>query len=810
MIFLPDHLIEAVIIMQIHIFNERNLIYNLHQSKSRGKVLSMRRLFLIILILMTVGILHAGCETSVSLSADTLFCGQELDFEVDSDRSLFIYTITLNDKKLFSSAESSNRVGAYIPTESGDYVLTVTATDKSGSDIKDSVSEPFTVIGMLQCSVSIPSDRYILGESVKITAVNDLTTADTDFDFTVLRDDDIVWRQTGKSDTCDFHPSETGHYSVSCTLEHISGNRAESEEVSFDVLPGPGISYEGGTGVFYLYGGMQTFTIHSDGIWKAVCDDSHFILDRTAGADGDVINICAVPDGSDPVSGVLKITASDASLDIPLFIMSYDSKEEEIPLEPEPSDGSRVLVVAGKERSVTVAVESDHEWHPILEEGDARFSSDKDGLTIDLSENKTDHILFTHVRISDGTVDGHVSLFQFPEAEKPAITDIAPDKQSYTAYQDEITVTFSASSDTETVLLHTDWGLDMTADSTSASNSSGLWQIRMPAMNSGKKCVMLTPISADGINGDPVCTEVYIVPEESKAISAEAAQKDGIIYTTVITTSSTVSIILSNDREKVLVERDNASVDHYIDTGNNGRYISWMIQSDSTDPFTQCRTGRSEIPVSLSKPENTAQTDANPIKPYDQLNGTWKYVPYKNSDLQTSGCAIFALSTALNILGHTDIETTPARLADKYRFCLVDGGTLNSTLIGNAGKEFGYRTRYDLYNSKQEVLTFFERGAVFSFSVVKGHIALIDRCSEDGSYFHVYDSALSATFTRIAGTEIYQLIDGEYVPVESPDRIEGARFFIETNAFSGGQYWLKAEYALRRGLRLIWPKDTAE
>ena len=788
------------------------LIYNLHQSKIRRKDLSMRRLFLVILIVSIVGIIPAGCETVVSLSANTLFCGQELDFEVISDKSLFIYTITQNGKKLFSSAETPNRIGAYIPVESGDYVLTVTAADGSGSDIKDSVSEYFTVFGVLQCSVSIPSDKYILGESVEITAVHDLTSADTEFDFIVLRDDDIIWRQTGNSDTCTFRPGETGRYTVSCALEHISGNRAESDEVSFDVLPGPGISFEGGTGVFYLYGGMQTFTIHSGSIWSAVCDDTHFILDRTAGTDGDAINICAVPDGSGFIEGVLTITAADAALDIPLFIMNYDSKEEEIQLEPEPTDGCRVIAVKGKSRSVTVAVESDHEWHPILEEGDANLSSGQDALTIDLPENKTDHILYTHIRISDGTVDGHVSLFQLPEVERPAISGTAvPDKQNYTAYRDEITVTFNASPDTEKVLLHTDWGLDQTADGTSCSDSSGQWQIRIPAMGSGKRCIMLTPVSADGIGGDPVCTEVCIVPEESKAISAEAVKKDGIISTFVITTSSADSIILSNDREKVLVERDNASIDYYIDAGNNGRFIRWMIESEDNDPFTRCRAGQSEIPVNLAYLEKKAQSsDADPIKPYDQLNGTWKYVPYKNSELQTSGCAIFALSTALNILGHTDIETTPARLADKYRFCLVDGGTLNSTLIGNAGKEFGYRTRYDLYNSRQEVLTFFERGAVFSFSVVKGHIALIDRCSEDGSYFHVYDSALSATFTRIAGAEIYQLIDGEYVPVESPDKIEGARFFIETNAFSGGQYWLKAEYALRRGLRLIWPKDSAE
>ena len=73
------------------------------------------------------------------------------------------------------------------------------------------------------------------------------------------------------------------------------------------------------------------------------------------------------------------------------------------------------------------------------------------------------------------------------------------------------------------------------------------------------------------------------------------------------------------------------------------------------------------------------------------------------------------------------------------------------------------------------------------------------------------DSALSATFSRIKGTEIYRLADdGRFVPVQSPEEIEGARYFIETDAFSGGQYWLRSDYVLRRGVRLILPKEPEE
>ena len=204
---------------------------------------------------------------------------------------------------------------------------------------------------------------------------------------------------------------------------------------------------------------------------------------------------------------------------------------------------------------------------------------------------------------------------------------------------------------------------------------------------------------------------------------------------------------------------------------------------------------------------STQPDDSGSVAPYNQFDGTWALVPYRQSELQTSGCAIFTLSTALEKLGYEGEEIEPGRLAEKYRFCLVEGGTLNSTLIGNAGKEFNFRTRYDLYTAKKQVMSLFDQGAVFSFSVVQGHIALIDRCNADGTYYHVMDSALSATFSRIKNCSVYIYENGSYLPADSPSDISGARYYIETDAFSGGEYWLPSEYCLKRGLRLILPKE---
>ena len=73
--------------------------------------------------------------------------------------------------------------------------------------------------------------------------------------------------------------------------------------------------------------------------------------------------------------------------------------------------------------------------------------------------------------------------------------------------------------------------------------------------------------------------------------------------------------------------------------------------------------------------------------------------------------------------------------------------------------------------------------------------------------FHVVDSALSATFSRIKNAQMYRLDEnGAFVPVNALSELSGAKYYIETNAYGGGNYWLEASYVLKRGLRLIQPK----
>lgn len=191
---------------------------------------------------------------------------------------------------------------------------------------------------------------------------------------------------------------------------------------------------------------------------------------------------------------------------------------------------------------------------------------------------------------------------------------------------------------------------------------------------------------------------------------------------------------------------------------------------------------------------------------HSQSSGLWQNKKYGASNLQKSGCAIFALSHALQCLGFEGDAITPEALAKKYAFCLREDGTINSTLVGNAGDDLGFKTRYDLYHDVRSMRGKRQDGAVFSFAVVNGHIAMIADVSADGSMVKVIDSAPSATWERIGEHHLFIEKDGGFETVDDLADIPGIRYYPETDAFGGAVYWLESDYAARRGVRLIQPK----
>lgn len=191
---------------------------------------------------------------------------------------------------------------------------------------------------------------------------------------------------------------------------------------------------------------------------------------------------------------------------------------------------------------------------------------------------------------------------------------------------------------------------------------------------------------------------------------------------------------------------------------------------------------------------------------YSQKDGWWLDRPYRSSTLDQSGCAIFTLSHALQRMGHAEDSVQPQALARQYALCLTPDGTNNERLIREAAAAYGFSTRSALITDAKQIASLLRDGAMFSFSIARGHIALIAGVSEDGTMVRVIDSAPGATFTRIVGDSLYRRMNsGTFRAAVALDDIPGARWYFETGEYGGLEYWLRISYAAKRGVRLIQP-----
>ena len=212
-----------------------------------------------------------------------------------------------------------------------------------------------------------------------------------------------------------------------------------------------------------------------------------------------------------------------------------------------------------------------------------------------------------------------------------------------------------------------------------------------------------------------------------------------------------------------------------------------------------------EVSVSIQV-SGTAEEQSGSNVVYSQKDGWWKKKSYGSSTLEIAGCGIFTLSHAVQRLGYSGEDVLPEAFGKTYDFCLVEGGTANERLLTNAGKVYDFITQDELEESEEGIAACLRRGDYFNFSIVKGHIALADQLSDDGSKVHIVDSAPSATFERIKNGSIYlQEEDGSFREITSPSQLPGARYFFETRFYGGAEYWLDLSYCAKRGMRLIRP-----
>ena len=204
--------------------------------------------------------------------------------------------------------------------------------------------------------------------------------------------------------------------------------------------------------------------------------------------------------------------------------------------------------------------------------------------------------------------------------------------------------------------------------------------------------------------------------------------------------------------------------------------------------------------------EEEEEESAPPI--YSQKDGWWADKKYRHSNLGKSGCAIFALSHALQRLGWQGDEVQPETLAATYSYCLIkEEGTNNTLLINNAGRDFGFVSQTALINDEKRIAALLKNGVMFSFSPARGHIAMVSGISEDGAMVRVVDSAPGATFERIVNASLYYpLRSGSFRAALSLEDIPGARWYLETEDYGGLEYYLPMSYVAKRGVRLIQPR----
>lgn len=288
--------------------------------------------------------------------------------------------------------------------------------------------------------------------------------------------------------------------------------------------------------------------------------------------------------------------------------------------------------------------------------------------------------------------------------------------------------------------------------------------------------------------------EISFTPEHPRAgdyvdvtVTPGRADPQGVVYT------------LTCDGEEVFSGK---AVEHYAVSFRPRQEGTWALSAEVT--WGKDDSEKAEIAVPVS---GIAPPQEDPDVVYSQKDGWWYKKKYSGKrDLQKAGCAIFALSHALQRMGISDESVTPEQLAKTYSYFYVEGrGTYNAGLIGKAAQDYDFLTVKDLITSPAEIADSLRRGDLLSFSIVDGHIALADGISEDGTKVRIVDSAPGATYERIRKPEsiFVRTEDGTFKEAPLPESHPGIRWFFETQEYGGMIYWMDIDYCAERGMRLI-------
>ena len=748
---------------------------------------------------------QASAEIALVMDTPSVSLGQTVLFHTEGGGGELRYEVYRGGELLFRSAFTDQSSGAYIPKGAGTYMLKV--TDRSSGK---SAQQTFSVTGALRAAISGGEKNLVAGEAAEYTASAEGGAPPYTYTFSVNEGSERIYGRSGPESSFSYTASVAGSFTVVCTVTD-SQNASASAQTALNVKDGPGISAESEeAGPFRLYGGVRSYTVHSPGVWTAETDADFISLSTNCGGDGSRLTVTVLPGADEARRGTVTLRCGHSFMDIVITRLTDDGIEREISLKGGTGevrvDGKNMAVWENASGEKEFSVVSDSDWIASASadwigvdytpDGNLLLKADKDGAA-----SRAGFVLIEN----DSGATAFVSVYQIAESDAPDVESVNLSATMGISYQDRITAALRVRGEADRVIVYRISGNDPVAVSGADNRKDdGTWLVTFPLEGSGEESYLFAA-ERNGESGRMMIASVNAFSEQAIFNDLYAdAEIDGDICTICAQLSSSVVSILMLDadgRETGMITSSEASVDRYIDENNHGRFSQWTFTVPSDSIPAMLRIANQTLDVAVREKEY-------PNLVFSQFDGTWSAVRYRHSNLETSGCAVFTLASALRRLGFTSEDALPAALASTYAFCLVDGGTLNSTLVGNAARDFGFRTRYDLYTDRESVESLFAQGAVFSFSIVKGHIALADAISEDGKMIHIVDSAMSSTFARLNGARMYNLNpDGSYTAVGDPSEIPGALFYIETGAFSGGEYWMESDYVIRRGVRLLMNRE---
>lgn len=610
------------------------------------------------------------------------------------------------------------------------------------------------------------------------------------------------------------HPREAGEYTL---LVHCGG---ESAREDFTVAAqyaaaspgtaggGIGLYVKDYRGTVMRQGDVLQWKVLSDGPWTARADGDFIQLQNDCGASGDVLTVI-VPPASENREGQVEITSGKESLALPLRQLALHDEEEEVSFEPITDeifiDGERVDSWFAKDEEAFFSVEATGPWMAEVDGDFLAVTKEDDGFTLRVQPG--DAVQKGSVKVTCGLRSAYLHVFWVPQTAGPDVLAVETETMEVPVWQ-ECAVQVRTTLDAAFLQV---WaaGHNQVLAAEYAREEEGLllWQVKVPLKETGEQTLLFAAGNEQGI-GLKKTAKVAALPEKEWFIGEEAVFITARDYHHLQFTAvaSADQVTLTDGRGNILAEYTamDARRTYAGPEGQENRYMAWDLALPGDMVPEYLLMGDERIPVSVQ----TVLTPAD-IQLHSQTDGWWRDKKYSISQLEQSGCAVFTLSHALQLLGYTGEEIQPEALAKTYAVALMkDGsGTMNSTLVGRAGDDFKFKTRYQLYENQSVIQDKARGGAVFSFSVVSGHIACVARVLEEEGKCLIIDSAPSATFERKGDEPVYiRLPDGAFKAVDSPAEIPGCVYCIETDSFGCAVYYMDLKYVARRGVRLIEPK----